>query len=273
MAHRGVLARPIEEKRSRSAKLGILRRAKGSEPFRWLVRNIVAPSYFLTFFKTLEAKIIAEYLEARPGERVCDLACGTGERSLTLTDKGCSSYGIDVDRHSIEMATYLFHETGAFIQADGERLPFKSETFDKALSICALEHFSDDQAALREAYRILKPGGVFVITVDSLNYNGLGERLKEEHKVENHVVRYYTRQELEAKLRSNSFSVESSKYFISSPVAAFFFNLWIRRVWVCSLLYPVAVCLSYLGDRLAERPDQGYLLAVKARKNGVDRGG
>ena len=249
-----------------TTKVSLLRRYKGNAIFRFLIRKIIAPCHFMTFFKTLEAKVVADYLEASPGERILDVGCGSGERSVNLAARGCTSYGIDVDSDSIEMARLLFGDSGNFLRTNGEWLPFRSEVFDKVACVCALEHIDNDEKALKEAWRVLKPGGILVVTVDSLSNQGLKEQLREKHRHKNHVVRYYSLSQLEAKLANNGWEVEEGKYFINSPLGAFFFNLWIEKVWLCSLLYLLAVGLSYISDRLSGRSDQGYLLGIKARK-------
>jgi SAM-dependent methyltransferase len=57
-------------------------------------------------------------------------------------------------------------------QADATRIPFRDGVFGSVLSNCVLEHIPDDEAAVREAARVLRPGGTFVFTVP-------GPRLKE----------------------------------------------------------------------------------------------
>ncbi len=55
-------------------------------------------------------------------------------------------------------------------RADAMRLPFADNTFDKILMTEVLEHLPDEQAALREIRRVLKPGGTYVLSVPNANY-------------------------------------------------------------------------------------------------------
>jgi SAM-dependent methyltransferase len=107
--------------------------------------------------------MLRSFLAPRPGELVVDLGCGSGRALLWNRDLGASMMGIDI-------APFFSHDARDGVDlllGDLRRLPFADATFDKAWSLDVLEHLSPDALSgmLREAARVLKPGGaLFVYT-------------------------------------------------------------------------------------------------------------
>jgi GT2 family glycosyltransferase/ubiquinone/menaquinone biosynthesis C-methylase UbiE len=234
-----------------------------------LYRNTLHLLHYMNFAKAMEARIISSFLELRRGEKVCDIACGTGEQSIKMARRGSKVYGIDINGRAIEISKLIAEGYDCdFRVGNAERLPYDSHMFDKVVCICALEHFNDDNKALKEMSRVLKIGGILVLTVDSFTYTGIKNHLQETHRDDHHVVNYYSNSQLTQKLRKAGFEVEETKYFISSPMSAFFFNLGIRlrSGVIFRFLFPIAYPLSVISDYFFSRESEGYLLAMKARK-------
>jgi ubiquinone/menaquinone biosynthesis C-methylase UbiE len=245
-------------------KIDLVSRYLNTPLIRSIVKSIVVTFFSFSFFKVLEAKIVFDYLEPQKNEKICDVACGCGEHSIRLLKRGCHVVGTDSDRKSIAIARE-FARKNKFALATAEKLPFKSNIFDKVVSVCALEHFSEGEKALKEIYRVLKPNGSVVLTVDSLTYP-ISDRLRAAHKIRWHVNHYYSLPELKEKLIELGFEVLDSKYFINSPIAVFLFELSIKRPIVNMILFPLALCLAMLSDNAAAKPNTGIFLAVRARK-------
>ena len=245
-------------------KVDLVSRYLNTPLIRSIVAYVVVTFFSLSFFKVLEARIVFDYLKPRKNEKVCDVACGCGEFSIRLLKRGCQVIGTDFDRKSIAIAQ-TFSGKNSFALANAEKLPFKRDIFDKVVSVCALEHFSEGETALKEIYRILKPNGSVVLTVDSLTYP-LPEHLVTAHKTKYHVSHYYSLPELKEKLTELGFEVTNSKYFVNSPLAVSLFELSIRRPVINAALFPLALILSMLSDFAAGKPDMGIFLAICARK-------
>lgn len=94
------------------------------------------------------------------GKRILDIGCGVGAFVRRLREFSPRVAGIDVDA---ERVTEGGKEVPDLALAVAERLPFADGTFDVAVLHEVLEHVSDDQATLREAHRVLAPGGRAVI--------------------------------------------------------------------------------------------------------------
>ena len=92
----------------------------------------------------------------------------------------------------------------ATTNGDALRLPFPDDTFDRIIASEVLEHVPDDQVALDELFRVLKPGGTLAVTVPSWLPEQICWALSDEYHapfVEGGHVRIYTEPELRARMR------------------------------------------------------------------------
>lgn len=121
------------------------------------------------------AERMVELANIRPSDHVLDIGTGTGVVALRvaqqIADGGIVS-GIDLSQPMLATAAAKAKRLGIdskieFRQMDAERLEFGVATFDKVLSQFALLHFPDPLAALKEIYRVTKPGGRIVVSVGS----------------------------------------------------------------------------------------------------------
>ncbi len=109
---------------------------------------------------------IVDEAQIVPGLRVLDVACGSGEPSISIAAmmKGSGHVvGIDLATASLQVAR---ERAGArrltnteFLQADVQQLQFADCTFDRVVSRLGVMFFSDLETALRQMHRVLKPGG------------------------------------------------------------------------------------------------------------------
>ncbi len=104
------------------------------------------------------------------GQAVIVLGCGDGRDAIALRAMGAVVTGVDVSPAQITYARELAAMNGAanasFVEADATDLAaFGAESFDGAVSICALDFVEDAAAAVREAARVLRGGGVLAFAV------------------------------------------------------------------------------------------------------------
>lgn len=100
------------------------------------------------------------------GHRVLDIAAGAGEQSITTAKKvGAGGYVLatDISSNILEFAKQMAQQAGMnnieIKVMDGENLTVEDETFDAVISRVGLIYFPDQQKALKEMLRVLKPGG------------------------------------------------------------------------------------------------------------------
>jgi demethylmenaquinone methyltransferase/2-methoxy-6-polyprenyl-1,4-benzoquinol methylase len=96
------------------------------------------------------------------GERVLDIAAGTGTSSVALAKSGADVVAADFSPGMIEVGR-LKHPGITFVQADAMALPFGDDEFDAVTISFGLRNIEDPKKALAEMYRVLKPGGRLVI--------------------------------------------------------------------------------------------------------------
>lgn len=117
-------------------------------------------------WRRLVAERLRDVLSA-DGAVVLDVACGTGDLSLVLSEiTGARVVGTDFCRPMLEIAARKSeseHAAIPFIEGDALRLPFADESFNAASIAFGLRNLSSVEGGLRELRRILKPGGRLAI--------------------------------------------------------------------------------------------------------------
>lgn len=116
---------------------------------------------------------IIEGLDLRNEERVIDLGCGTGYYLFLLSNLPIklNLTGFDNDKKAMREARVSLSEKNIkFVRGDLHKMPFQGNSFDKAVMSEVLEHLENDEVALKETFRIIKPGGVLVISAPSIAY-------------------------------------------------------------------------------------------------------
>jgi len=103
----------------------------------------------------------------RPGGRVLDVGCGPGVLVEALAERGCELVGVDPAVGMIELARAKHSDVAgaAFAVAAAERLGFPDGSFDAVVCTGVLERIADDEVALREMARVLRPGGSLLLSV------------------------------------------------------------------------------------------------------------
>jgi len=178
--------------------------------------------------KKQEGLIVKEHLP-----RDCllfDGGCGDGTFSHNFSD---SVVGLDLD--PVEIAPFSGHA----IIGSLANIPIRSGVFSYGLSNSVMEHVPSLDASLMECGRILKSGGIFVITVP----NGVGvvdSLLKVIYRIENML----TENDWKKKLVNSGFSIIKTVNYL--PIIQ-------RRIYVLTCIFPPLIICNWIFIKLLER--------------------
>ena len=134
-----------------------------------------------------------------PG-RAIDIGAAGGGNTRVLREHGWDAVALEYGADGAAVA----HERGlATLRGDATNLPLADDSLDLVIAFDVLEHLQDDDAAVAEVRRILRPGGTYLVAVPA------DPRLWSSHDVAVDHVRRYTRDTLREVLERNGFVVES----------------------------------------------------------------
>jgi ubiquinone/menaquinone biosynthesis C-methylase UbiE len=116
--------------------------------------------YQVNEYPGVEAALIA-FVGERCDQRVLEVGCGTGHWLQFVDGSGIRVTGLDA---SAQMLAYAKTQAprAALAQGSAECLPWASKSFDRVFCINAFHHFQDKVVFLREARRVLRPGGLMM---------------------------------------------------------------------------------------------------------------
>jgi len=104
---------------------------------------------------------------------VLDVCTGAGYAAGLAAERGALATGVDFSAAQIELARKNYRKP-TFHKADGTDLPFSDESFNCVINSIGIPHFFDPDAAISEAFRVLKRGGSFAFTVYDIPERAVG---------------------------------------------------------------------------------------------------
>lgn len=176
---------------------------------------------------------------------VLDAGCGTGGllRRLHEAQPGWRLTGLDFSPLACELARE--RTGGEVVHGSVAALPFAEAAFDAVVSCDVVCQVAEPAAAVREFHRVLRPGGVAVLTMPAYQW------MYSYHDKEVGNLRRYTRREVNALLRAAGFAIAASTYWNTLP-------------------FPLAVLRRKIFPPAAPVSDVGHFPApVEAAFNGL----
>lgn len=125
------------------------------------------PSYVWRAGQQRRLEMIVRFAGERIKGDVLENGCGVGMYVEKMTELGANVTGLEYD---FERAREAHLNSERIINAAGEFLPLPSSTFDLILSHEVIEHVQDDQLAIREMIRVLRPGGRLILFCPNRGY-------------------------------------------------------------------------------------------------------
>ncbi|NOG72203.1 class I SAM-dependent methyltransferase [Roseicella sp. DB1501] len=212
---------------------------------------------------------LAALLRGRAGDRVLDLGCGAGHVGFAVAPKVREVVACDLSAGMLETVARAAAERGLrnlrTQQAVAAALPFEDAAFDAVLSRYSAHHWPDLDAGLREAARVLRPGGLFAV-VDAVSP---GTPLCDTHlqavellRDPSHV-RDRSRAEWEAALAAAGLAVEATAAFrVRMEFAVWVARMRTPRVQAEAIRALQAVAPAEVRRHFAIGPDGSFDLDV-----------
>ncbi len=185
----------------------------------WRLRNSVessdydfraydSPIWLQRYWQRTRHRIVLEFVGGR--KAVLDIGCGSSRIILDLPD----AVGFDIQQQKLR---WLLPRHRRLVRGTCFALPFRSGSMDGVINSQVIEHVPDDPAILQESWRVLRPGGIFVLgtpdygrwlwwVLEWIYGKVLPGAYAHEH------ITHFTRASLLAKLRDAGFEVLACKY-------------------------------------------------------------
>ncbi|MFH1490175.1 MAG: class I SAM-dependent methyltransferase [Pseudomonadota bacterium] len=122
-------------------------------------------------------EVIITLLDPRPGERILDIGCGSGNQLLFLNKMGLDPSGVDASPYMIARARERLGDRCTLKTGRAEDLPYDDNEFDLAIMINTLEFLDDPLEALKEAARVARRR-VFIGVINSLSWTCQAAKVK-----------------------------------------------------------------------------------------------
>lgn len=211
----------------------------------------------IAVWRSVEAGYLSKYKMGKP---ILDLGCGFGEFMRGFTDEKID-VGVDINARDLFSAAKT-NRYKNLVLADARALPFSKNTFKTIVSISTLEHIENPKKTLAECYRVLKPGGVLIATIETervdknsfyrplltrIGFKKLSYFLERKYNLffKRHIIIEGKKWE---KIAINcGFKIERADYIIS-PAVVKLYDFFIITSWPSQLLKVL------FGKRIVMRP-------------------
>jgi ubiquinone/menaquinone biosynthesis C-methylase UbiE len=160
------------------------------------------------------------------GASILDIGCGPGRDAKIFSEKGFKVTGIDLSEKMIDAARKRCR--AEFKVMDLMKLEYPDEKFDSIWAMATYLHVPKIEIvkSLKEAFRVLKRGGIFAISVKL----GEGELLREDKRYGNvkKFWSFYSKPEIETALKKAGFEILES--YVDMPKKAYYTNAVVRTI-------------------------------------------
>ena len=173
---------------------------------------------FSKYYHDLWNQKIVDLIDEKP-RKILDYCCGTSKLFpfIRKSFNDAEYLGIDLSEKMIEIAQRRFKKDKKFkvCRQDGENLNLRSNYFDVVISRGAIHHFPHPEKGLREINKVLKTGGILILTEPTSNIliKYLRKVVYSIHKDFSSSHTSFTDSEMKNLLNKNGFEIKSSEHF------------------------------------------------------------
>jgi len=211
----------------------------------------------LALWRSVEAVALSKYELDHP---ILDLGCGFGEFAEAFEETNFD-VGLDLSERDIEVAKGLNLYRELYL-ADARDMPFDDDTFGSIISVSVIEHITEVDKVFKEAYRVLRPGGTLLITVETdevdgngiyrpllkrIGLTGMSDFLNDVYNGVFHRETLLTKAEWRSRIEDAGFVIERADDIISRRIVKLFNIFLITAV-------PAQVLRYTIGTRKIYRP-------------------
>ncbi|WP_406534510.1 class I SAM-dependent methyltransferase [Methanobrevibacter sp.] len=148
-----------------------------------------------------------KHLDIKDDDIILDIGCGGGMNVKRMAEKAKKVFGIDYSIVSVELSTEVNEDLiknglVEIVEGNVQSLPFEDETFDIVTAFETVYFWPDIEKCFGEVKRVLKPGGVFLIGMESNGDNNFIMKFW-KHFID---MEMYTDEEIASFLENNGFS-------------------------------------------------------------------
>ncbi len=180
--------------------------------------------------------------------RILEAGCGLGRYVFYLHRMGLDIEGIDFSKNSVDFLNEWkkkYNFSANIIHGDVTKLPYKNNFLSGYLSLGVIEHFIEGpQETLKEAYRILRPGGIAIISTPSISLNIFIRKTK--RNIKKLIKRLILYKQEEEKFFQYWYRPKKLKKFVEAE------GLKVTKYSGADLLYMFCEMGNYSGDNIKE---------------------
>lgn len=160
--------------------------------------------------------------------KVLDFGCGDGFFAELVFGKGKIDIGLDLEKNERVKEAIKNKVYKRIALYDGNKIPFPNNYFDTIISNCVLEHIPNLSQSIKEIYRVLKPGGYFLATVMTDNWekfllgkNIFGKKYLDFLRKKQEHYNLLTKKQWENIFKKQGFKIISSSPYLSKTQSKF----------------------------------------------------
>lgn len=135
-------------------------------------------------YPKISCKDVAQRLRNTEYQSLLDVGCGTGYLiDMLQRQKNALYCGLDLSPEMLKMAKQKLSDSVFLIEGSADSLPYEDNSFDVVTCIQSFHHYPKPEKSMSEAYRVLKPGGLYIISD-----TGMGNYPKFIYSIYNNLI-------------------------------------------------------------------------------------